>query len=185
MSLLFSPGTNVSYSSIAIDLAAAIVEKVAGEPLSVVLHQRVFEPLGMVDTSLGHPPGAHWQRHKCREVCLNLRPGRYNRAGRTVGEPDELPLGSLSFGNSDYWRELGCPSGGLCTTVLDLLRFMEAFLQAQSGRVVPGFPLSEETVALMIRAHTDDAVAAAQRSSVALLDDGCWGLGWRINSDSS
>ena len=65
VSLVFSPGTNVSYSSVAIDLAAAIVEKVADQPLSVFLHQRVFQPLGMVDSSVGHPSGAQWlvRRH--------------------------------------------------------------------------------------------------------------------------
>ena len=184
--LLFRPGTNVSYSSVAIDLAAAIVEKVSGQTLSEFLHQRFFLPLAMTDTSLGHPPGAQWSRNKAREVCLNLRPGRHNRAGRTVGGPNELPLGSLSFGNSDYWRELGCPSGGLCTTVVDLLRFMEAFLLCKThGTARQGFPLSAETVALMTRSHTADAIAAAARAGVELLDDGSWGLGWRINAEGS
>ena len=62
---------------------------------------------------------------------------------------------------------------------------MEAFLWAQRGCAVPGFPLSAETVALMIRSHTDDAVASAQQSGVELLEDGCWGLGWRINAEGS
>ena len=186
VNLLFRPGTNVSYSSVAIDLAGAIVEKISGQTLSEFLHQRFFLPLGMPDTSLGHPPGAQWSRKKTREVCLNLRPGRHNRAGRTVGDPYELPLGSLSFGNSDYWRELGCPSGGLSTTALDLLRFMEAFLLCKShGTARQGFPLSPETVALMTQSHTGNATAAAERAGVEILDDGSWGLGWRINSEGS
>ena len=57
---------------------------------------------------------------KSREVCLDLQPGVPNRAGNVVpsaadggGESAaaEPPIASLSFGNSDYWRELGCPSG--------------------------------------------------------------------------
>jgi CubicO group peptidase (beta-lactamase class C family) len=192
--LLFSPGTNVSYSSTAIDLLAAIIEKVVGQPLSLFLHQRVFAPLGMHDTSLGHldsmPPGAAsvtpgWLRHKQREVCLNVAPGRYNRAGRTVGDEHELPLGSLSFGNTDYWRTLGCPSGGLCSTAPDLLRFMNGFLLCGSADAVAGFPLSAESVALMTRPHTDEAVAAAAAAGSELLDRGSWGLGWRINSEGS
>ena len=74
--LLFPPGTNVSYSSTAIDLVAAIVEQIAEMPLPVFLHQRLFEPLGMADTSLGHGEGYGWSRQKSREVCLNLEPGR-------------------------------------------------------------------------------------------------------------
>jgi CubicO group peptidase (beta-lactamase class C family) len=183
---IFQPGTNVSYSSVAIDLAAAIVEKVAGKPLSLFLHERVFQPLGMADTSLGHPRRAPWSRHKIREVCLNLRPGRHNRAGRTVGGPDEPPLGSLSFGNSDYWRELGCPSGGLCTTAPDLLRLMEALLRCRTqGTAISGLALHPDVVAWMTRSHTDDAVTVATRAGVALFDHGCWGLGWRVNAEGS
>lgn len=115
----------------------------------------------MNDTSLGHPPGARWARQKQREACLNIEPWRYNRAGKTVGDEEELPLGSLSFGNSDYWRELGCPSGGLCTTAPDFLRFMDAVLLACSDGAIADFPLTAETVGLMTRPHTGSAVAAA------------------------
>lgn len=49
--LKFEPGTKVQYSNIGIDTMAAIVEVVTGEPWETFLQKRVFDPLGMADTT--------------------------------------------------------------------------------------------------------------------------------------
>jgi CubicO group peptidase (beta-lactamase class C family) len=49
--LLFDPGADVSYSSVALDLAAAAAERAAGLPLPRLLAERLFDPLGMADRS--------------------------------------------------------------------------------------------------------------------------------------
>ena len=52
----FEPGTQYQYSNTGYVIAGAIAEKVAGQPLVEMLHQRIFEPLGMksvVDINLG------------------------------------------------------------------------------------------------------------------------------------
>ncbi len=51
--LLFQPGAKVSYQSMGILLAAAIAEKVSGEPLPVFAKRTLFGPLGMRQTSFG------------------------------------------------------------------------------------------------------------------------------------
>ncbi len=51
--LLFRPGTKVSYQSMGILLAAAIVEKVSGEPMPAFMARTLFDPLRMRQTSLG------------------------------------------------------------------------------------------------------------------------------------
>ena len=50
--LLFRPGKKVSYQSMGILLAAAIVEKVGGEPMPGFM-ARIFKPLSMRETSFG------------------------------------------------------------------------------------------------------------------------------------
>lgn len=52
--LAFQPGTRWHYS-VGIDVAAHLVEVIAGQPLGEFLQQRLFGPLGMVDTAFGVP----------------------------------------------------------------------------------------------------------------------------------
>ena len=49
--LLQDPGTKYVYSNIGIDTGAAIIEVVSGQPFADFLDERIFEPLGMVDTT--------------------------------------------------------------------------------------------------------------------------------------
>src|SRR6185295_14730675 len=51
--LLFRPGEKVSYQSMGILLAAAIVEKISGQPMPAFLRANIFAPLRMTQTSLG------------------------------------------------------------------------------------------------------------------------------------
>jgi CubicO group peptidase (beta-lactamase class C family) len=47
--LAFDPGTRWHYS-VGIDVAARLIEAISGQPLADVLKQRLFDPLGMLDT---------------------------------------------------------------------------------------------------------------------------------------
>ncbi len=49
--LLFEPGTEYRYSTYGWVVVSAAVEAVAGEPFSRFMQSRVFEPLGMIDTT--------------------------------------------------------------------------------------------------------------------------------------
>lgn len=57
MDLLFEPGERFSYGNTAYVLLGRIVEKLHGKPLEAVYRTLVFEPAGMVDTSLDASPG--------------------------------------------------------------------------------------------------------------------------------
>ena len=48
--LLFEPGTQTKYSNTGIDIAAAVVQTIAGEPWDRFLQERVLDPLGMTET---------------------------------------------------------------------------------------------------------------------------------------
>jgi CubicO group peptidase (beta-lactamase class C family) len=123
-----------------------IVESITGTTLGLYLKQHIFEPLGMKDTTLGIAA----DRQKAREVCLNLA-GEYSGAdsGRQFQHLSAAEGGiPKSNWNSDYWRELGAPWGGMTTTVGDLAILCQAILAAEAQL------LSGEGIGLMTRAHT-------------------------------
>ncbi len=53
--LAFQPGSRFHYS-VGIDVVARVIEVISGRPLGEFLHERLFEPLGMVDTDFGVAP---------------------------------------------------------------------------------------------------------------------------------
>jgi CubicO group peptidase (beta-lactamase class C family) len=112
--LLFRPGHRVSYQSMGVLLAAAIVEKVSGEPMPEFLARRIFTPLRMRQTSLGLGGRALAETAQCQ-----------------VPDADR----SAWDWNSPYWRHLGAPWGGAHATARDLAAFLDAFA-APDGEVL-------------------------------------------------
>jgi CubicO group peptidase (beta-lactamase class C family) len=144
--LLFSPGTAFRYQSMGILLAAEIIEKIAKMPLRDFERKEIFEPLGMQQSSLG--------------------PGRVPISDtvqvQESGDPEDL----ASWGaNSEYWRNLGNPWGGMHTTTMDLAILLQTFLN--SGTYAGKRVLSPATVKTMISDQNANLNSA-------------WGLGWRL-----
>jgi CubicO group peptidase (beta-lactamase class C family) len=113
--LLFRPGAKVSYQSMGILLAAAIVEKVSGEPMPEFLARAIFAPLRMRQTSLG-------------------------LGGRAIADTAQCQVPDAERSdwdwNSPYWRNLGAPWGGAHATARDLGAFLDAFA-SHDGGVLP------------------------------------------------
>jgi beta-lactamase class C len=109
--LLFRAGEKVSYQSMGILLAAAIVEEITGQSMPAFLAVNIFAPLRMLQTSL-------------------------DLGGRTIAETAQcqVPENDRSDWdwNSPYWRNLGAPWGGAHSTVHDLATFVEAFMSPGS-----------------------------------------------------
>lgn len=97
--LNFTPGTRWSYSNTGYSLAAIIVERVSGKPFSTFTRERLFEPLGMANTS--------WREDYSRVV--QNRAIAYGK--RADGYHTDMPFENV-VGN-----------GGLLTTVGDLLKW--------------------------------------------------------------
>jgi CubicO group peptidase (beta-lactamase class C family) len=151
----FAPGTSVQYQSAGIAMLAEIVHQVSGVALPEFLRREVFEPLRMVDTSLGFRPET---RPRIAEV--------------------RLPAGDEKTDwnwNTPYWLGFGAPWGGLITTVRDLGRFCRLLLNQGSLEGVT--ILSPATV----RAMCSNQLAAMP--DVPEVERRCrpWGLGWRLN----
>jgi CubicO group peptidase (beta-lactamase class C family) len=114
--LLFRPGDKVSYQSMGILLAAAIVEKVSGETMPAFMRRTLFDPLRMRQTSLGLGG---------RDIAATAR--------------CQVPDAERSDWdwNSAYWRNLGAPWGGAHATAADLSAFLEAFAAPDVGGPLP------------------------------------------------
>ena len=150
-SLTFEPGRAVAYSSLGFAVLWAILND--GEPGAAgrALTERIFEPLNMAATSLGAAGAAGGV------VAAVRAPGRASAGTR------------VPVWNSDYWRTLGAPWGGLISTAADLGRFCGMWATGGGSMLSPA----------AVRAATANALAPMRR--VPGEDRRCrpWGLGWR------
>ena len=127
------PGSTWHYS-VAVDVQGYLVEKLSGQKFGDFLKERLFDPLGMVDTA--------WY----------VTPDKAPRFAQVYvyGEDGEL-LANEGFPGSDYSSEPVFQSGGggLVSTAMDYLRFCQMLL---NGGVLEGVRiLSPTTVDMMTR----------------------------------
>jgi CubicO group peptidase (beta-lactamase class C family) len=97
-----TPGTEMSYCTFNYELLGEIVRRVSGLPFADFCQQRIFEPLGMTDTSFLIPHASK---------------GRMVR--RSPDAPRFIPMHLL---------EMPWPSGGAVSTAADLAVFGQMFL---------------------------------------------------------
>ncbi len=150
----FAAGTNIQYQSAGIAILGEIAQRVSGLPLADFLRREIFEPLGMHNTALGMA-GLPAER-----LCqVNLPPEQVD----------------TDWGwNSSYWRNLGAAWGGMFSTVGDLTRYLQTFLNGGELDGVRVF--GPATVAALLRDQTTPmaAIPAEQKAMQS------WGLGWRL-----
>jgi CubicO group peptidase (beta-lactamase class C family) len=150
----FEPGTRWAYCNTGIDSLGRIIEVVSGKSYASFLKDRIFDPLGMADTTF-EPSPAQMQR---AAVVYNRKDGELRPdPAFTTGAPSRAYFPS--------------PAGGLFSTANDLAKLYQMMLNrgtAGSRRL-----LSESSVAEMTRVHTGDLKAG--------FTDGIgFGLGWSV-----
>ena len=106
--LLYQPGTVWDYG-LSIDVIGLIVEKLTGQTLGAFLQDRLFDPLGMTDTTF------HVTPDKAARLARPLPIDPETGAPQTV--PDRAQR--LKF---------ECGGGGLASSALDYLRFAQMLL---------------------------------------------------------
>ena len=113
--LIHQPGTMMSYGS-ATDLLGLLIARIEGEPLGAVLKRRIFDPLGMKDTSFLVPPDKRDRR--AAAYGFNDEEQLIKRTTWSGVVVEERPV------------EMTYESGGqgLWSTVDDYLRFARLFL---------------------------------------------------------
>lgn len=124
----FAPGTAFHYSNTGYMLAGMIVEKVSGQSLRDFLQANIFSKHGMASTAVDNDH--------------DIVPHRAQGYDRAPGRPGAFQHTAFFSMHAAQW------SGGLRTTVGDLLRWQQALL---SGRVIGQKLLREMTSPARLR----------------------------------
>lgn len=119
-----TPGERTVYSDLGFILLAMIVEEVAGVPLDEFVDERLFKPLGMIDTGF-NPLGWDIRSGAADDATTML--GRIAPTERTGNTPDGFIHGIVHDENA---RGLGGVAGhaGLFSTARDLAIFAQMLL---------------------------------------------------------
>ena len=142
--LLAQPGTRWHYS-IAVDVQGYLVEQLSGQPFPEFLQERIFDPLGMVDTA------------------FYVRPDNLDRVASIYRESDAGKLEETDMGRPTRKSMPAGPSGGggLWGTADDYLRFTQMLLN--EGELDGARLLAPETVELMRSNHLSPQALATMR----------------------
>ena len=157
----FTPGTDCRYSSMGIAVLGEILERIRATPLANLLHEEFFAPLGMTGTWLGLP------RDRSSELSSTVVPCEL--------PPWQDPQSDWNW-NSDYWRTLGAPWGGMISSADDLGRLSEAILREQSGDVDDGV-LNKAAITACVSNQTRHMSGLSEADRLQRP----WGFGWRLN----
>lgn len=153
--LLHEPGTVWDYS-LSVDILGQVIEAISGKPLSAFLAERIWQPLGMVDTSFAVPED---------------KKARYARAfpnDPITGKPQTV----LHAGAKPVKFE--CGGGCGVSTASDYIRFSQMLL---NGGVLDGKRLlGKKTVAYMTSNHLGPGI----ENNVAKTDPSREGYGFGL-----
>ena len=165
--LKFQPGTRWNYG-VSTDVCARLVEILSGKRFDAFLCERIFAPLGMVDTGFHVPPekqsrfAANYARRRDKSLALLDDPA-----------------------SSSYLREPSYFSGagGLVATSADYLRFCRMLLRG--GELDGERILGRKTIELMIQNHLPGGHDLATLALGAFGETGFPGVGFGLGFATS
>ena len=151
------PGAKYQYSNAGINTAGRIIEVVSGKAYEDFLDKRLFEPLGMKDTTF-------WPN--AEQLSRLARPYRPNASKDGL---EETTISQLTYPLDDRKRQ-PMPAGGLFSTASDVGTFCRMIL---NGGTLDGKRyLSEDAVKQLATKQTGDEVKDQ------------YGLGWAVGGDT-
>jgi CubicO group peptidase (beta-lactamase class C family) len=152
--LAFEPGSQWKYCQSGILTLGRIVEIVSGLPFEVFLRQRIFDPLGMKDTTF---------------YLTEAQMPRWVKPAKRESEQLVSAEIALLYGHPPTWRDhYPASNGGLFSTAPDYTRFAQMLL---SGGVLDGRRyLTSESVRMMSTVQTGDLITGFTPGNG-------WGLG--------
>ena len=155
--LKFPPGTKWEYCNSGINVLGRIVEVASGQSFADFLHDRIFKPLGMKETTFW--PTAS----QAKRLAKSYQPG-------TNSPLEEARISFIRGDLSDRSRT-AFPSGGLFSTAQDMWRFYQMALNGgefNGKRIV-----SRESMEVMTRTQTGDI-------RTGFTDGMSFGYGWAV-----
>jgi CubicO group peptidase (beta-lactamase class C family) len=158
--LMHQPGARWMYHT-GSDVTGVLVARASGQPFDVFVRERIFEPLGMVDTAFAVPaekvhrlPTSYWTSPETGKIDV------YDEAaGGQWSHPPAFPSGG----------------GGLVSTVDDYLAFAQMLMHRgeHGGTQI----LSPSSVELMTRDHITAEQKAASPFAPGFWETNGWGCG--------
>ena len=109
--LQFQPGDKFLYSNQGINIAGRIIEVASGMSYADFLQQRIFDPLGMTDTTF-------WPNEQ--QLARLAKSYRYNALQKNL---EEVPVHYLNYPLHDRMKRHAEPGGGLFSTAEDCTKF--------------------------------------------------------------
>jgi CubicO group peptidase (beta-lactamase class C family) len=179
--LVREPGTKYEYNNSGINTGGRIIEVVSGLPYAEFMQRRLFDPLGMQDTTYW-PTEAQAARlartarrskdgGSLEEIHLaqNVTPALIERLGHGTQVPmpmlEEMGIGQIA----NYAHRFAEPAGGLYSTASDLGNFCQMLL---GGGVYRGRRLLSEEA---LRAMTSN-----QTGRIPVNPQEGYGIGWSV-----
>ena len=154
--LQFEPGTKWEYCQSGIISLGRIVEIVSGESFPAFLQKRLFDPLGMKDTTF------YLSSEQFSRLAMTYR--------RTQAKLEEDPLDFRGRLPTDHDR-YPAPNGGLFSTAPDYAKFCQMILN--QGTLDGKRYLKPRSVKLMTSVQTGDL-------KTGFTPGNGWGLGWCV-----
>jgi len=156
--LLSEPGTVYRYSNAGINTAARLIEVVAKVKYEDFMQQKLFDPLGMKDTTF-------WPNE-----AQSLRVAKSYRPDASKTNLSEFPISQLIYPLTDRVHRFPMPAGGLFSTAIDTSLFCRMLLN--NGELDGKRYLSENAIRELSKRQTP----ATMKES--------YGLGFSVSPDS-
>ncbi len=165
--LMFHPGEKWHYS-VSTDVVGYLVEVLSDKPLADFLQERIFDPLGMVDTT------------------FHIDPSKLSRFCTLYGKTPDSDFGVLDLpDSSDYLPPVALHSGGsgLVSTTSDYLLFAQCILN--KGELNGVRLLGPRTVTLMTCNHLPAALLPISFEGAEPMLGMGFGLGFGVMLDTA
>ena len=156
--LLSEPGTVYRYSNAGINTAARLIEVVGKVKYEDFMQQKLFDPLGMKDTTF-------WPNE-----AQSLRVAKSYRPDASKTNLAEFPISQLIHPLSDRVHRFPMPAGGLFSTAIDTSLFCRMLLN--NGELDGKRYLSENAMRELSKRQTPPAMKES------------YGLGFSVSPDS-
>jgi len=163
MPLRWRPGARWQYS-VATDVMGRLIEVIAGKPLEQVFRERIFEPLGMSDTSFQLPTD---------------KAGRLTQLFQYQDDGSRAATDPASA-KSSWAQTITLPSGGggLLSTAADYMKFCE--MLRRLGEYEGARILGSRTAAYMMRNHLPGNVDLTAMGQAVFSETSYDGIGFSL-----